>query len=435
MPVGRSNNSDSGHRGIILLVTLVLLVVLSTLAYTLSARISAQRHRDQYLIDYAKARYGCDSAVKYALASLEELKPTLVPRQEVPDFSDVFALDDAQYEELLVQLAEHVAAAEAEEKSFIDSFKDPNSLSRPDQPSDSNDANGIDIDEEQLFIPGPYGPEWPLVTEPMEFDLGSARVTIEIEDENAKYPLGWALLSDPEVEREVKAGFVTFCEWMRISGDEIDRLEAQLEEIAKLKKFKTEFKPITRTIRSPTSVSTRTSAATTGTTRTRRTPLTRITRKTITAAAQAAEQAVFFSRLFHSSMIDTETLARPTATGRDRDESALKYLGIWGSTKVNINTAPRHVLEAAFMFGGDAERIASEVIRIRREKPIEDLDELKQVLLGYSDAIRKCEKYITLESRFFTIRVTAVSGGAKASSIIAITKDGKRIQRVAVMNI
>ena len=63
------------------------------------------------------------------------------------------------------------------------------------------------------------------------------------------------------------------------------------------------------------------------------------------------------------------------------------------------------------------------------------LEELRKALFGYSDSIKKCEKYITTESRFFTIRVTAVSGGAKASSVIAITKSGKKVQRVAVTNI
>jgi hypothetical protein len=48
--------------GIVLLVTLVLLVVLSALMVTLSTRMSAQRHRNQYIIDYQSARYACDSA-------------------------------------------------------------------------------------------------------------------------------------------------------------------------------------------------------------------------------------------------------------------------------------------------------------------------------------------------------------------------------------
>ena len=62
------------------------------------------------------------------------------------------------------------------------------------------------------------------------------------------------------------------------------------------------------------------------------------------------------------------------------------------------------------------------------------IDELKDSLFGYSNAIDKCANYITTKSTFFTIKVTAVSGVAEASSIIAIIKDGKTVQRIAVIN-
>ena len=80
-------NWDNPHNrpGIVLLVTLVLLVVLATLGYTLSSQVAAQRHRDQYIIDYSKARYGCESGVKYALATLEEIDPQLISRPNEPD--------------------------------------------------------------------------------------------------------------------------------------------------------------------------------------------------------------------------------------------------------------------------------------------------------------------------------------------------------------
>ena len=118
----------------------------------------------------------------------------------------------------------------------------------------------------------------------------------------------------------------------------------------------------------------------------------------------------------------------------DRKESALKYMGMWASTKVNINTAPRHVLEAAFTFGGDADRIAEEIIRRRRTKPFKDIEELKKELFRYLDSIQKCEEYIMTTSRFFTIRVAATSGKAKVSAVIAITKDGKKVQKIAVIS-
>jgi type II secretory pathway component PulK len=102
--------------------------------------------------------------------------------------------------------------------------------------------------------------------------------------------------------------------------------------------------------------------------------------------------------------------------------------------KVNVNTAPRHVLEAAFTFAGDQVQIAEEIIQRRRIEPFTDIQDLRTSLFRYSDSIGKCEKYITTSSRFFTIKVTAVSGAAKASTVIAITKDGKIVKRIAVIN-
>ncbi len=434
----RSQHGEPRQRGVILLVTLVLLVVLSTLGYTLTARLAAQRHRDKYIIDYSRARYCCDSAVKYALATLEELDPQLIERPNEVDFSDLFAMSEEQYQQLLEQVSEEMGYAQvaAEEQEQADLFDLINTLG-----VDTNDTNNIETfsdfmaddeyyDEPPVVIRGPYGPEWPYVTETAEFEIGSAQVTIEVEDENAKYPLGWALIDEPEIKREAQAGFQTFCEWMAMPFEEIDLVAEQLQPIAEIKPFKVNFKPMTRTVRTPVTTSTKSTRPGS----VRRTPRTRIVRKTIPASQQMTEQTEYFARLFHSSLLDTEWLARPMVESNVRKESILKYMGTWASLKVNINTAPRHVLEAAFMWGGNADRIAEAVIQRRRIKPFEDLEELNRELFVYASSIEKCENYITTTSRIFTIRVTAISGVAKASSIIAVSKDGKKVQRIAVVN-
>ncbi len=421
--------------GIVLLVTLILLVVLSTLGYTLSTRVAAQRHRNQYIIDYSSARYGCDSAVKYALATLEDIDPQLISRPNEPDFSDLFYLTEVEYQELLEQwgLESQLTTLDGSE-----SFKGMVDIANVDKLGDIDDVNDINSDEigiagfgsyDSLTISGPYGPPWPFITGPVEFEVGSAKIRIEIEDENAKYPLGWALLNDEAIQREVQAGFETFCEMTGLDAEQIDSLKNELQEIGEIKPFALDFKPTTRTVKTP--ITTRTVSSKS---RTSKAPQTRLTRKTVPAAEQISEQTTHFAKLFHSSLIDTEALARPTIVSRGRKESALKYMGMWGSMKVNINTAPRHVLEAAFIFGGDEVQIAEEIIQRRRIEPFADIQELETDLFRYSDSIGKCEKYITTVSRFFTIKVTAVSGVAKASTVIAITKDGEKIKRIAVIN-
>ena len=141
-----------------------------------------------------------------------------------------------------------------------------------------------------------------------------------------------------------------------------------------------------------------------------------------------------FAKLFHGSLIDTESLAQPTIVVGDRKEYPLKYMGLWGTRQVNINTAPRHVLEAALIFGGSEVEIAEEIIQLRREEPFANIEDLKNKLSRYSSSIAKCEAYITTESRFFMIKITSTSGVARASSMIAITKNGNKVTRIAVIN-
>jgi len=422
------NRLSPGRPGVVLLVTLVLLVVLSTLGYTLSSRVAAQRHRDQYIIDYSRARYGCDSAVKYALATLEDITPRLVARPNEPDFSDLFILSEVEYKELLAEWG-LPAATRSESFNGINDVNDINEINDFNDVNDFNDLSGATDfnDSNFLTVRGPYGPAWPFVTEPVEFEIGSATIRIEIQDENAKYPLGWVLLADKdnkELEREAIAGFETFCEWMGFDYDQIKSLKTQLKEISKIKPFKVDFKPTTL-IEKKTTTTTRTVRG-----RTTKVPQTRTTKTTIPASVHTVD----FAKLFHSSLIDTEALARPTIISESRKESALKYLGMWASRKVNINTAPRHVLEAAFTFGGDADKIAEEIIQRRRIRPFTDIEDLRKSLFRYSDSIGKCEKYITTTSSFFTIKVTAVSGVATSSAVIAIMKDGKKIQKIAIFS-
>ncbi len=432
------NNCGTGNRpGIVLLVTLVLLVVLSTLGYTLSSRLAARRHRDRYIIDYSKARYGCDSAVKYALATLQDIsEPVLIARPNEPDFSDLFILSEQEYEELLAEWAVEKAFSPLESVGDDNDISDSNDFNDIDEIgkfTDFNDVNEVSgitdfNDPNSWTVRGPYGPAWPFITEPVEFEIGPATVRIEIEDENAKYPVGWALLGDDDkqLQREALAGFETFCEWMDVNEVQIDELKEELKKISEIKPFKLDLKPITRVEKTPIRTRTRTPTRT----RRTRTPRVRMTRTTIPVSAQIADHA----KLLHSSLIDTEILARPTIISERRKESALKYMGMWGSRKVNINTAPRHVLEAAFTFGGDADEIAEEIIQRRRQKVFTNIEDLKRALFGYSNAIEKCEKYITTASKFFTIKVTAVSGVAKASAIIAITKEGKKTVKIAVIS-
>lgn len=402
-------------RGVVLVITLVILVILSTLGYTLSAQVAAHRHRNRFIIDYAQAQYACSSALKYALASLIDLQPMLVAHPNEPDFSDVFAMTELQYQELLAQMAA--------EMETDDLWLEDNGGDREPVPTAS------------VTIPGPYGPRWPLVTPPIEFEIGSAKVTVEIEDENARYPLGWALIADEALKAEADTGLVTFCEWMGYLPDEIRGIREDLAKVAEVRPFQIEFEAMSVATPVPTSLRDRVTRTRTRTTTTKPT-VQRVRRTTVTVTEQIDQQRAAFARLFHSSLIDKEVFTRPSVVSGSRDESAMKYLGLWGVRQVNINTAPRHVLEAALTFGSiaDAPKIAEAIIQRRRVKPFSDIEEIKKDLFRYAEAIEKCQAFITTTSTVFTVRVTAVSGVAETVAVAGVRKDGRRVKQIAVIS-
>jgi hypothetical protein len=374
--------------------------------------------------------------MKYALAKVEEIKELkLIARPDEPDFSDLFSYSEAEYNEYL---ADWAAKRTFSEDINLPDMNDINDINDISDINDINDVNTVDSnlgfidfnEPNSLMIRGPYGPSWPFVVEPVELKIGSVTVKIEIEDENAKYPLGWAMLQGGDVKREAHAALETFCEWMDMSSVEVDSLKDQVEQISEIKPFKLDFKPIVK--RTP--IKGRSSRrGRRGSRRSSRRTRRHKTR-TISVIEQMARQSTDFAKLFHSSLIDTETLARPAIISEERKESALKYMGTWATRQVNINTAPRHVLEAAFTFGGDADRIAQEIIQRRQITPFKDIAELKKSLFRYSATIEECKKYITTKSRVLTIRITAVSGVAKVSAIIAVTKSGEKIERIGVIS-
>jgi hypothetical protein len=463
-------------------VTLVVLVVLALLAYTTTSRVAAHRHRVQYLVDSAKAKYALDSALKYAVVAVENLDISLISRPNEPDFSNLFAMTDKQIGQMVAKANE--ASGDRKTRSdVLSGLSSGPSISSPNKPSSGRrsglatgsagrggaDGNGVDGNQPDLLglavetlVRGPYGPPWPLVTEPIEFEIGSAKIRIEIEDENAKYPLGWMLLEDPAVQRAANAGFETFCEWMGWSADDVDTLKGQVAQVAEIRSFKMPSdqpgaaQAAAVAARgaaaaqaasasgsgaraspgsgagSTSGASASASAASSGARQAAARAVPR--RADIRTLSAADKQSADVVSLVHSSLLDRDLLSRPTLVSDRRKESLSKYMGLWGSAQVNINTAPRHVLEAALAFGGDAAPIADAIIRQRQIQPIKDVGELRKTVTRYADSIEKGSKYITCASTVLSIRITAVSGAARACAVVGVVKEGKTVKTLGLVS-
>ncbi|MHC5097147.1 MAG: hypothetical protein ACYSOL_03340 [Planctomycetota bacterium] len=446
--------------GFVLLVTVIVLVVLASLTTGLAVQMSMAKRRQHYMIEYQRARYGLDSAMKYILNTLPAKNFILAGREEDPDFSDVFLMNQAEFSEFIATWAE-TATDEQIEAVLREgaSLTEPVPLSSGGMVSGllglfgggSDDANDmaavsyesdeqfyvVELDPNDVVVPGPYGVPWPYVIEPIDLEIGPCEIAITIEDENAKMPLSWLVTSSQEANKQAENALKTFCEWMSRDQQQLRELEATIteamDEVHEKKAFKLNPGPIllksttTRTARTP---------ARTSRSRRRTARRSRTVRSTTTQERAAVAHTTDFAKLFHSSLLDREFLARPLPDTAERVESPLKYLSLWGSQRVNVNTAPRHVLESAFsltMDSFDLPEFVQEVIEKRKEKPLRKIDELKELGSLDADTMKQLNNYLTTNSTFFQIRITSRSGNARSSAVATVVKEGAKTQQLAIL--
>lgn len=467
---GTANRSRTAF---VLLLTMIVLVVLASLAAGLSVHLTMANRRQQYMIEYQRARYGLDSAMKYIMSVMPTKTFKLTERADMPDFSDLFWMTDEQYGQFIQYWAstateeqiETVTKAEALSEQTMEkgnedlmswlsslfgsapggSLNDANSLMDPNGLTDPN-AAWMSLDPNDITVPGPYGPDWPYVIEPIELKIGDSSVTITIEDENAKMPLSWMVTNFQQVNKQAEYSLETFGRWMQMSEEDIAELKASLDDVYKQKMFKVNPNPILlQQAATPTPPPTGAGANRFTSSRGRyaRTTPGQSPQPQTPAPAQAAAKerpasahATDFAKLFQSSLINQEPLARPLADTGTRSESALKYLSLWGSQRININTAPRHVLEAAFTLAVDsfdAPELAQKVIEQRKEKPFAKVEELKDAGMMDTETFNSVRNYVTTTSNFFKIRVTSQSGNATASAVATVIKEGKIVQPLAIL--
>ncbi len=434
MNICAHNNRSIRRRGVALLFALIVLAVLTTFSYSILMRISARKSRLEYYIDYQSARYANASAVKYALSKINTLKLEYIDRSQQPDFSDLFSMNDDEYLDFLSDWAKTVDEVRLEEFQENQSEKKEvdESLMEMLTLFGLADANDLSIKDEEfiptdpnsLSVAGPYGPEWPLIVKEEVLEIGGVEVTIRIEDENAKLPVTLAFLKNPKLEKEKEACFMTFFEWMGLESDDVDEFLDEAEKIADIKTFnfniakKTETDDSGKTKKNPK--------------KTRGTKSVTNLRNKKRNNRSSLKQYSDFAYLI-ASYIDIGNLSKDIVYSEKKPESPLKYLAIDGSSKVNVNTAPRNVLEAIFSFGGDADQVADAIIVERKTKPFKSIAELKSRLFEYSDSINKTSKFLLTKSIFFNINIKSTVGSAVIESNTSVIKVGSLKQRIATV--
>ena len=441
-------------QGAALVFALIALAVLTSLAFTLTSTLAGRKHRQQYLIDHQAAKYACDSATKYAMDKMGELKVEYAQRNDQPDFSDLFWMNKEEYESMLQSWAEQIdekkleeSQSKKKEKSVKDNEKKAEAQGNKGNVQEAGladmlllfglaDPNMMDDDQmykatdpNTLAVPGPYGPVWPLVAKAQELEIGNVKVTVTIEDENAKLPILLAMSGDEETKREREACFMSFFEWMGAEKEDVDIFFESADSATMRKKFTKKLKDIQITKQEPveTSVSEKSRRGTS-----RSSKKTARTKMTTTKRPEIKHMTDYVFVL--DAEFDKISLGRVLSEFDGKKESLLKYMGVYGSSQINVNSAPRHVLEAVLNYGGDSDSIADQIIIERQVKPFKNYDDLKERLFRYSDSLEKCKDMLVTDSIYFSVHIRAVSGGAVVENVCVVMKIKNAVTKIATIS-
>ncbi len=243
--------------------------------------------------------------------------------------------------------------------------------------------------------------------------VGEAEVTLEIHDESAKWPVMWVFASP------FGAGTSSVKPDTQVAnlGESLD-LESEVAELAM---------DLIREIGKPASLPPaeftitlsrgRSSVSTNSRLRGRSTSSSVVTRRRHLGYTKRVEEGdqrresmgEFAKQLQHELHYNSEYsfLKEPLFEDGDR---FVDYLGPWGHNKININTAPKRVMLAAFSGLGFTESMAEAVVSRRETMMFASTSELRELALIDDDVRSKVTPLCTTGSDTFSVHVTARLG-------------------------
>lgn len=96
------------------------------------------------------------------------------------------------------------------------------------------------------------------------------------------------------------------------------------------------------------------------------------------------------------------------------------YVTMWSGTKININTAPAHVLA---LLDGLNERLAAEIVEYRMSNEIQALDDLKEIAGFPAQAMPVLMNIIGFTSSYFLLKLELVAEGGVSEKYFDIVVD------------
>ncbi len=452
-----------------IMVLLVLITVVVTFQLDMFLRIRASRYRE--------AKVQCQYAAESGLVMAFKMVEQALEAQRKGDFKAISSIMKKQQEaaaggqtaseaDQSAKEGEETNGEKSELDKMLDELADPNSVQDPNEVIDNLDkavdetdleTMAKDLEEDPIFDPEAFlDPnrlaemletgelldmvpiDSPLVISKKVFEVGDASVEIEVFDENAKLPLHWNIdspyLSGVEKDKDLVAKLGRILQVdnkVTATARDLIGKYSRTIPVKGIRKVIYQRQGASLNFRGPNNLSNALQNR----------PMVWEQQRLRLSYSKAREMedqqremmAALTARVNYELAEDDQLADLLNVPVGYQQGVFLDYIGAWGHDKINLNTAPAEVLEAAFGIMGVDSRMAQAIIDRRDQKPFASTYELKQTD-GISDAaVSGLIALTTVRSDTFSIHIKAIQGQCECRLSAGIYRDrlGK-IKTIAV---
>jgi len=314
-----SGGRRSRRRGITLLLTLIVLVLLAVVLVEFQTDATLHERTEQFRLDRLQCRYAAESGMIIGTAMIKQARQRRFERSAAP-----------------------------------------NPSAEPNAPVGSLPASEPNVGTEPAALPPePTAPERPaFVMIQRTLEIGPATVTIEIHDENAKWPLLWLLRSPFDMGSASDGAEKSLRRWAESLGVPF---EVVRETVARAQVI---GRPLPLPL-APIQFTGGTDSGRLSIRGRRANYAERVaqTKKRYEIMTQFAAQWQY--ALTHDPKAQ---VLRQALAGRPGDYH--EYLSPWGACQINLNTAPAELLYCAFADLGLTAGQAQAIVDYRRQTPL-----------------------------------------------------------------
>ena len=373
-------NQTNRKRGITLLITLIVLVILAIIVVQFQTEATLHVRSNQFRFDRLQCRYAAESGIIVAAQMIKQARrrpQTLQPPAE-PTMEEI-------------------------------------SLEDPNLPGD------LELPPlEKVESPDPL-PSFVMMKKTIE--IGPVKVDLEIHDENAKWPLYWLVRSPfDSTSANVKAeqSFRNYSRKLGVTALTSRNVTKQVQGLTQplnlpkppMRIQKTDAKR--RLSRRPARIS---------------------YAERLQERLNRNKNMAVFAAQWYQNLKDNPEFEPFQKELEDRPGAFADYLSMWGTFEINVNTASEDLIYCTFQSVGLTERQAKAIVARREQKPYTNTGELqlvKELGIELSNTIRSlCE----VKSNTYSIRVDARFGRIRSRLLGGVYFDfGDKMQLAAVFS-